>query len=216
MEFYNQEQFIDNYELTKDEYLVLSFEERMEYAHQLFGYKVTDLKEIGDTIVFGRVIDSCFYEYFEHCGCQVNQEDLGAEVTEVIKVGDNNYEPQEGAKEKLKHHTRLIAITKVAIVEERKNNFYRVKKGRKSRQFREKYDFIKEIQKIKKCQVENLPAYEQRWLIPVELENIVNSIKNGNEECLDLFVGDEYINYLSRNGYNVEQDTNTKRYLLHK
>lgn len=216
MEYHNHEQFIENYELTKEEYLVLSFEERMEYANQLFGYKVLDLNNIGDTIVFGSVIDSRFYEYFEYCGCRVTQDDLGAEITEVTKIGENNYKPQEGAKQKLEKHIRSIAKTKIDIVGERKNNFYKVVKKRKSRQFREKFDYIKEIQKIRNCKVENLPAYEKRWLMPVELENLITSINNGTEEYLDLFVSEEYIYYLNRNGYKVEKDNNTKRYLLHK
>lgn len=52
MEFYDCEKFIENYELTKEEYLVLSFDERMEYANQLFGYKIANLKNVGDRIVF--------------------------------------------------------------------------------------------------------------------------------------------------------------------
>lgn len=216
MGYYNHEQFIDNYELTKDEYLVLSLEERMEYANQLFGYKVLDLKSVGDKIVFGRVVDSRFYEYFEYCGCQVTQDDLGAEITEIIKIGESNYEPQEGARQKLENHIRLIAKTKLDIVEERKNNFYKVVKKRKSRQFREKFDYIKEIRKIRTCKVENLPSYEKRWLIPIELDNLITSINNGTEEYLDLFVSEEYIYYLNRNGYKVEKDNTTKRYLLHK
>lgn len=127
MTHYNREEFIENYELTKEEYLVLSFEERMEYAHQLFGYKVDDLKQVGDTIVFGHIIDSCFYEYFETCGCRVNEEDLGVEITEIVKIGENKYEHQECASEKLTNHTKLVGSTKSEIIDEKICNFYQVK-----------------------------------------------------------------------------------------
>lgn len=167
-------------------------------------------------LFFGRVIESRFYEYFEYCGCQIIDEDLGAEVTEVIKVGNNNYEPKEGMKEKLEAHKKLIAITKEAIIEERKRNFYRVKKGRKSRQFAEKFPILKEVQRITNCKVENLPAYEQRWLIAVQFENLIKNLNNGKEEYLDTLVAEEYLNYLKRNGYKLEQDKESMRYILHK
>lgn len=216
MENYNREEFIENYELTKDEYLVLSFDERMEYANQLFGYKVSELKNIGDTIVFGQTIDSRFYEYFENCGCRINDEDLGAEVTEVVKIGENNYESKAGVKDQLVKHIKLIGLIKAEIIEERKRNYYQVKKGRKSHKFAEKFNYVKEAERIKDCKISNLPAHEQRWLMKVEIENLIKSIDRGNQESFDLLVNDAYINYLERSGYQVTPDKEAKRYLLHK
>lgn len=216
MEYYNREEFIKNYELTKEEYLVLPFKERMEYANQIFGYKVANLKQIGDSIVFGHVIDDRFYEYFEYCGCQVCQKDLGAEVTEIVKVAESEYVDQAEVRETIAHHIKLIGSIKAEIIAEKEQIYYKVQKGRKNHHFTEKFNYSQEVQRIKYSKVENLPAYEQRWLIPVELENLIKSLDDGNQEYLDLLVSEEYLNYLKRQGYAVEQENNTKRYLLYK
>lgn len=214
MEKYNREQFIKNYSLTKDEYSILSEEERMEYANQLYGYKVSDLKNFGDTAIYASVIDPLFYEYFQKCGCQVTEDDLGAEVTEITKVDENTFTQSQEAEKKLKYHINLIAITKAEMFEERLRNFYKVKNKKKGQHFKETYDYVKNLYVISQGKVGNLPAYEQRWLIPVQLENLIKSLDRGNSEYFDLFVKQEYIDYLIYHDYKVKEES--KRYLLHK
>lgn len=215
MESFNREEFIKNYQLTKEEYLVLSSKGRMYYANSLFGYKVNELKNVGDKIYFAYPVNDIFTEYFNECGCIVTKEDLGIEATEVVKVGENNLTLREDIKDILDEHILQIASTKADMIEARINNFFKVKKGRKSRGFKEKYDYDFNQQKIATGLVSSLPAYEQRWLIPVELSNLIDNLNNGNHEYVDLFANEEYLNYLKRNGYEITLEEQ-KRYLLHK
>lgn len=132
------------------------------------------------------------------------------EVTEVIKVSDNKLKISDEAQNLLNAHISKIANTKADMIEARINNFFQVKKGHRSRSFKEHYDYFANQCKIEKGRVSSLPAYEQRWLIPIELDNLIQSLNQETEEELDIFTNAEYIDYLRRHGYQIKESENQK------
>ena len=115
---YNREDFIKNYRLTQDEYLMLPYEEELAYTKWMYGSILEELKNIGDERTLNRTFPKIFDDFFRINGIQIERYTYGFDRTVFTRVRDIHYEVLENADKELTSHMKLIATIKAAVFEE--------------------------------------------------------------------------------------------------
>ncbi len=114
---YNRVEYIKNYKLTQDEYLLLPYEEELAYTKKLYGNLLDNLQNIGDEIEIKGYLPKIFDDFFRINGISIKRADHVREKTVFSKVSDAHYEVQEYAIKSLENYIQFIAITKALVFE---------------------------------------------------------------------------------------------------
>lgn len=118
MENFNKKEFVKNYKLTKDEYLLLPLSERMAYSQQQLGYMIKQVPKVGDRESFKGILEPHFKEFFTNNGCVVSYYNFGVTATDIKRIDRGKYRLKPKDYEDLQQHCDLIAEYKAYVYEE--------------------------------------------------------------------------------------------------
>lgn len=127
METYNSKQYIEDYQITRDEFFLLPDAEKLVHVEKLYGYLFDALKHVGDVKTIRGYIPDWYKDLFFINGCNFENYDFGLEESEIKRINDSRYIQNESACESYEKHRRSIAFAKAGVFESIVKKFFQDK-----------------------------------------------------------------------------------------
>lgn len=213
---YNRSDYIRNYFLTKEEYLLLPYVARMSYAKALFSRFMADLKEVGNEVILHMTLPEYFDEFFIDSGCEVKRDTPEIkefdhdEIVVITRVSDKvNYATDPGLDFRVNRYLYDLALAKAVIFEDvlKKSIERQVKiintQGVLNLHQESPETILRRITSLPLSQM-HLEPYNQDYLIMYELRILMEELENNYFTIKR--PSDEYIDFLRRKGYMINED----------
>lgn len=203
---FNKEQFIKDYELTRDEYFFLPLEERMEYVKRKFGFILEDIPNVGDKKTFRGTLPFQFNEFFERNGCRIENYDFGIEETEFERLRDVKLEYSEEASTKLDEYIKLVAGAKADTFKKVLVDIYQAKIDALNRGNTMPLQSINEEEILKTiCSMTDLPKEIKEYIMVCQLSSVMERIEAFGFADVNYRVSSDYFEYLKKQGYDCQE-----------
>lgn len=210
---YNRNNFINNYELTRDEIFLLPIDERMQYSQRKFGFILDSIPNKGDTTTIRGTLPYEYNFFFERHCCKVETFDCGIEETEIKRVGRfvNEYAYKDEARESLNNYIKVVASAKASVFESIIKDTYLAKIKALSCKLTMPLDTIKEekiLSEVTKNRLSDtdLPDDLKEQIIVSELGPIFTSVEEKGVAIIDSHVSKIYLDYLQSLGYDCQKN----------
>lgn len=209
---YNREDFIKNYRLTQDEYLMLPYEEELAYTKWMYGSILEELKDIGDERPLNRAFPKIFDDFFRINGIQIERHTYGFDRTVFTRVNDIHYEVLENADKELTSHMKLIATIKAAVFEKVTSLNYI---GNSDDFFLKTPDFYKILRAITYYSVNHMDISKEakEKIMMGECMALLEMLFTDGEVLIHSSITKDYIDYLKQSGFVVEENESSVKVL---
>lgn len=213
---YYRSDYVRNYSLTEEEYLLLPYLARMSYSQVHFHRILSDLKEVGNEVIIYAYLPDCFEEFFKDSGCEVkkdlpeNPEDDG--LTTITRITNEvRYNKEPGMDFRVNTYLYNLAQAKATIFEDvlKKSIEAQVKTINNQGILNLDQETPASILKrITSSPIKDmcLKPYNQDYLIHQELSILMEELESNYFTIKR--PSDEYIDFLRRKGYMINEDEN--------
>ena len=213
---YKRSDYINNYQLTEEEYYLLPLAARMEYGYKIAGDLLSRIRGIGQKIIIDCEMPEYLIEFFEHNGCEVARGlelETEEKSTRITRISNVFYPKSASMEVRLKQFMADLATAKSKIFEEILRS--RLQNELKFLEVGVDFDLEVEsplalLERISTCSAAD-PSLgrSQDGIIHFQLKMLIDELDN-NDVTIKR-PSPNHINYLKIFGYEVieEEDTIT-------
>lgn len=213
---YKRSEFINNYQLTEEEYHLLPLAARMEYGYKMAGDLLSRVREIGQKIITDEEIPEYLTEFFERNGCEVTRGlelETEEKSTKITRISNTFYPKSASMEVRLNQFMTDLATTKSKIFEDTLRS--RLQNELKFLEVGVDFDLEVEsplalLERISTCPItESSLGESQDCIIHFQLKMLIDELDNNDVTIKK--PSPHHINYLKIFGYEVieEEDTIT-------